>query len=230
MSTTVRTALITGANRGIGRAIAASLLLHAGIKVLVAARNEANAEETAAALGGNVAGVALDLADPSAAAATMTDIESQYGPLDILVNNAGILLSGDALDTDLAMLDEALRVNTLGPIALMRVVGPGMRSRGWGRIVNLSSGWGSFHEGMEGPTSYAISKAALNAATVSFARALGETVKVNAMCPGWVRTRMGGDNASRSPEEGADTAVWLATLPDDGPSGGFFRDRQPIGW
>ncbi|MFO6463508.1 SDR family oxidoreductase [Jannaschia sp. KMU-145] len=106
-----------------------------------------------------------------------------------------------------------------------------MTARGYGRIVNLSSGGGSFGEGLaSGHAAYAISKAALNAATVLAARGARGDVKVNAMCPGWVRTRMGGAAAPRSPAEGADTALWLATLPSDGPSGGFFRNRAPIPW
>ena len=107
---------------------------------------------------------------------------------------------------------------------------PGMKSRNYGRVVNLSSGWGAFSEGLAGPGAYGVAKAALNALTVSAARALPANVKVNAMCPGWVRTRMGGMTATRSPEEGADTAIWLATLDNDGPTGGFFRDRAPIDW
>jgi len=105
-----------------------------------------------------------------------------------------------------------------------------MSARGYGRIVNVSSGWGSFAEGMGGPGLYGVTKAALNALTVRLAKELPSTVKVNAMCPGWVRTRMGGQSATRSPDEGADTAIWLATLSDDGPTGGFFRDRKPIEW
>jgi NAD(P)-dependent dehydrogenase (short-subunit alcohol dehydrogenase family) len=105
-----------------------------------------------------------------------------------------------------------------------------MIARGYGRIVNLSSGYGSFAEGLEGPAAYSLSKAALNALTVRLAREARGDVKVNAACPGWVRTRMGGDTAPRAVEEGANTIVWLATLPADGPSGGFFRDRRAISW
>jgi NAD(P)-dependent dehydrogenase (short-subunit alcohol dehydrogenase family) len=106
-----------------------------------------------------------------------------------------------------------------------------MAKRGYGRVVNVSSGSGSFDDGLDpGHAAYGVTKAALNALTLTLARTLPATVKVNAMCPGWVRTRMGGSGAPRSPEEGADTAVWLATLADDGPTGGFFRDRTLIPW
>ena len=107
---------------------------------------------------------------------------------------------------------------------------PHWRDTGWGRIVNLSSGWGSFAEGLEGPGAYGIAKAALNALTRALPRDLPPGVKINAVCPGWVATRMGGPSAPLTPEEGADTALWLALLPEDGPTGGFFRRRQPIAW
>lgn len=105
-----------------------------------------------------------------------------------------------------------------------------MIANGYGRIVNVSSGWGSFAQGLGGPGAYGVTKAALNALTVRLAEELPPTIKVNAMCSGWVQTRMGGPGATRSPEATADTAVWLATLPDDGPTGGFFKDRKPIDW
>ena len=104
-----------------------------------------------------------------------------------------------------------------------------MLQRGYGRVVNVSSGGGSFGEGL-GPAAYAVSKAALNALTVKMAQALRGNVKVNAMCPGWVRTDMGGSGAPRSPEDAVDTLVWLATLSEYGPNGGFFRDQKPIPW
>lgn len=105
-----------------------------------------------------------------------------------------------------------------------------MLERQYGRIVNLSSGWGAFSAGLEGPTAYAVSKAALNALTVKFDQATPEQIKINCLCPGWVKTDMGGSQADRSPEEGAETAIWLATLPEDGPTGGFFRDKHLIPW
>ena len=123
-----------------------------------------------------------------------------------------------------------MQVNFLAPLQLIRQLVPGMSTRGYGRIVNVSSGWGSFAEGLSGPAAYSISKAALNALTLSLANEVPPSVKVNSMCPGWVRTRMGGEAAPRTPEEASDTAIWLATLPDDGTSGGFYRDRKLIAW
>ena len=225
-----RTALVTGANRGIGLAIARQLAAGTSTRVLVAARTAEKAETAAAKVDSQAIGVELDLSDPGAASERIQQIESTQGSIDILVNNAGILTSGNALDVDANQLSESLFVNAVAPFALMHAVGPGMKRRGWGRIVNLSSGWGSFEDGLTGPAAYSISKATLNAITLALAPALGPAVKINAACPGWVRTRMGGMAASRSADEGADTPVWLATLPDDGPTGGFYRDRRLISW
>jgi len=130
-------------------------------------------------------------------------------------------------------LDEAWTVNTRGPWLMVKAFVPGMVERGYGRVVNVSSGSGSFGEGLDtNHAAYAASKAGLNALTMTLDDALpgGPDVKVNSMGPGWVHTRMGGEAAPRTPEEGADTALWLATLPEDEPSGGFFRDRERIPW
>lgn len=225
-----RTALVTGANRGLGRAIATSLAAHPDLQVLVAARNASDAASAASRIGAGTLGIELDLDSPSQVAVRAAEIEAEHGPIDILVNNAAVLIEGDALGLSPAELTASLCVNAISPFALIHVLGAGMKARGFGRIVNVSSGLGSFAEGLTGPTAYSVSKAALNAVTVSAASALGERVKVNALCPGWVRTRMGGEHAERSPEQGADTAIWLATLGDDGPTGGFFRDRERIEW
>jgi len=225
-----RTALVTGANRGIGREIARGLAARTGIWVLAAARRADDARDAADRLGGPVRGVALDLSDPVEAAERVAAIESREGPIDILVNNAAVMPRGGVLDGEIGDFRDCLGVNTVSAFALIRALAPGMHERGWGRIVNLSSGWGSFSEGLGGPVAYSASKAALNALTVSAAAELDPCVKINAVCPGWVRTRMGGPDAPSLPAEAADTPVWLATLPDDGPTGGFFRRRRRIRW
>lgn len=225
-----RTVLVTGANRGVGRAIVEILASLEGYTILAAARAPEAARETALALGGDCFGVTLDLSRPDALAAAVDDIEAEHGPIDILINNAGVLLDDDVDWASPEALELTLIVNTRAPHALIAALGPRMKARGWGRIVNLSSEWGSFAHGLGGPAAYAVSKAALNAITVRAARALAPEVKVNSACPGWVRTRMGGAEATSTPAQGADTPVWLATLPDDGPTGGFFQNRSALAW
>ncbi|RFF31388.1 SDR family NAD(P)-dependent oxidoreductase [Wenzhouxiangella sediminis] len=224
-----RTALVTGANRGIGLAIARGLAQR-DIHVLAAARSVDKAQAAVGEIGGAVTGVALDLSEPGIAGEAATQLADAYGPIDILVNNAGVLVTDDLDDLQLADFVHALQVHVIAAFELIQSLGVPMRERGWGRIVNMTSGWGAFAENLEGPFAYAVSKAGLNALTVKAAQALGDAVKVNSACPGWVRTDMGGDSAPRSVEEGADTPIWLATLPDDGPTGGFFRSRRPIDW
>jgi NAD(P)-dependent dehydrogenase (short-subunit alcohol dehydrogenase family) len=225
-----RIALVTGANRGIGTAIARQLAALGDIHVLAAARDQASADESAAAIGGTCSGVLLDLSSETETASDIAAIRKRFGQVNILINNAGVLEPGGLMEIETDMLDHSLRVNLLAPIQLIRAFAPDMARQGYGRIVNVSSGWGSFHEGLGGPSAYAISKAALNAMTLSLSKELPASVKINAACPGWVRTRMGGESAPRTPDEGADTPVWLATLPDTGPTGGFFRDRRRINW
>lgn len=216
------TALVTGANRGIGRAIAAGLKAR-GCAVTLSARDEVAGRAAAAALG--VGFVRIDLQDPD----SYFDAVTQAGGFDILVNNAGVLNEVSLLSprSDFA---EAMEVMVNAPLDLIRLNVPHWRRRGWGRVVNVSSGWGAHAEGLEGPGAYGVAKAALNALTRALVRDLPAGVKINACCPGWVNTRMGGAEAPLTPEEGADTPVWLALLPDDGPTGGFFRERQPIPW
>jgi len=227
-----RTVLVTGANRGIGLAIARQLS-ELGNSVLLGARDLKAGEEAAKSLrhpGRSIEAVQLDLSDAATIDAAIEKFDTSGVKVDTLVNNAGVLHEKPILELTEKEIGDSIAVHVTGPLRLIRALAPKMIERKYGRIVNLSSGWGSFAEGMGGPGLYGVTKAALNALTIRFSKELPSTIKVNAMCPGWVRTRMGGEGATRSPDEGADTAVWLATLPDNGPAGGFFRDREPIEW
>lgn len=224
-----RSALVTGANRGIGLATCRALA-ERGLRVVASARRGADAAAAAHEIGSGALAEELDLSREESVRSSAERLRRAGVEIDVLVNNGGVLFEGDALSTPPAEFRAAVEVNLLGALACCRAFVPGMLERGYGRVVNVSSGWGSFAEGLEGPASYSITKAALNALTVSLARALRGDVKVNSCCPGWVRTRMGGRGADLSPEEGADTVVWLATLPPEGPSGGFYRARERIAW
>ena len=171
----------------------------------------------------------LDVADPASIANALKELALNKAAIGVLVNNAGILPDGTLLAMPEADIAASFAVHVLGPIRLIRALAPGMVALGRGRIVNMSSGWGSFAQGL-GPGAYGVSKAALNALTVRFAEELPDVVKCNVMCPGWVRTRMGGAGAPVAPETAADTAFWLGTLPDNGPTGKFFRDRKEVAW
>ena len=196
-----------------------------GFTVLAGARNpgEVVADE-------NLIPLRLDVRDPDSVGAAIAGIEANPGSLDVLVNNAGIY--GDptgAAGYDLGEAHEVLETNVFGPWRLIQASLPLLRSSASPRIVNVSSGAGQLAEMDGGHTAYRLSKAALNALTRTLATDEPE-ISVNSICPGWVRTDMGGSRAPRSVEEGADTAVWLATMADDVPSGGFFRNREPIPW
>lgn len=224
-----RTALVTGGNRGIGLAICRGLA-KLGFRVLLACRDTDKGLAAARGIEGTVFVVELDLANSFGLDRQLNSISESFGAVDVVINNAGILdyTKFSELTTELTL--RSLQTNALAALAVIQHFAPQMQQRKFGRIVNLSSGWGSFYEGLEGPPAYAISKATLNAITKVAASSYPDWVKINAMCPGWVRTDMGGNEADRSVEEGADTVLWLATLEADGPSGGFFRDRKSIEW
>ena len=175
----------------------------------------------------------LDVADGQSIAELTDYLRDTYGTIDVLVNNAGIHYDTyqTTLDADFNVVQEAFAVNTLGPWRLSKALYPLLRKGGGGRIVNVSSSSGSFVESWPGTPAYAVTKAGLNMLTVKMAADMAEDkILVNAVCPGWVRTRMGGEEATRSTAEGAQSIVWAATLDDDGPSGGFFKDGKPVSW
>ena len=222
-------ALVSGASRVIGREIARQLAADHGHVVLAGARDPEGAGPPDHE---RIEFVPLDVADQASVDQLGKRIEADPGRLDVLVNDAGVYGSPTgAADYDLDEAQEVLEVNLFGAWRLSQATLPLLRRSAQARIVNVSSGAGQLSDMQGGRAAYRISKAGLNALTrILAADEVGSGILVNTMCPGWVRTDMGGSAARRSVEEGADTAVWLATLPDDGPSGGFFRDRKPIPW
>lgn len=230
-----KVALVTGANRGIGLEICRQLG-GLGYTVIVTARDAergAGAVQTLRAEGVDAHFQALDVTAPAGVAQVARFVEDELGRLDALVNNAAIAIDPhEALaEVDLEVMRQTLETNLFGALRCCQAFLPLMRRQGNGRIVNVSSGRGSFSRLAAGGPCYRISKTALNAVTVILADETKDTnILVNAMTPGWVRTRLGGIKAPRSTAEGAETAVWLATLPDDGPRGKFFKDRQEFPW
>jgi NAD(P)-dependent dehydrogenase (short-subunit alcohol dehydrogenase family) len=231
-----KVALVTGGNRGIGREIARQLATH-GEHVIVAARNKTDSERSAGELtdlGYRSSAVGLDVTDPASIDRAILAIVSEFGRIDVLVNNAGIAIDGPGhrpSDPDFDRVKTTLDTNLFGAWACARAVAPHMRATGYGRIVNMSSNMASLTltQDDESPA-YRVSKAALNMLTVVLAAELREEgILVNAASPGYTRTDMS-PNATRTVEQGADTAVWLATLPSDGPSGRCFYEREPLPW
>jgi NAD(P)-dependent dehydrogenase (short-subunit alcohol dehydrogenase family) len=236
MTDITKIALVTGANRGIGLEISRQLA-QLGVTVLLGSRDSTKGQQAQQLLHQegltNIAFQPLDVTNEGSIRQLERAIVTQYGRLDILVNNAGIFPDkmGSALDSTVEMIRAAMETNLYGPFRLCQLFLPLMKQNNYGRIVNLSSGMGQLSEMNSCCPGYRTSKTALNALTRLLADELkGTNILINSMCPGWVRTDMGGPGATREVKEGADTAIWLATLPEGGPSGGFFRDRQPMSW
>lgn len=231
-----RIAVVTGANRGVGFEISRQLAKR-GLRVVLASRDPAKGRAAARALRGQgleVESRTLDVTSARSIGALAAFLEKRHGRLDVLVNNAGILIDPHGsrfLGSRVKTYRDTLETNLFGPLMLCQALAPLMRKNGYGRIVNVSSGLGQLSAMGTGTPAYRISKTALNALTRIVAAELKDAnVLVNSMCPGWVKTGIGGPQAPRTPQQAADTAVWLALLPDGGPSGGFFRDRRPIPW
>lgn len=233
-------AVVTGGNRGIGSEIARQLV-ELGMQVVLTSRDAAKGAATCKTInagqgtdGGQASTFKLEVTDAGDIGALAAQVAEQFGRLDVLVNNAGIQIDpkgSRALNSDLQTYRDTFETNVLAPLALIQALLPLMKKNKHGRIVNVSSGLGQLAEMSSGTPAYRMSKTALNALTrIVAAEVRGSNILVNSMSPGWVKSDMGGPYATRTLEQGADTAVWLATLPDGGPSGGFFYDRAPLAW
>lgn len=232
---TQRIALITGSNRGIGLETARQLARR-GFHVVVAARDEKSGRQAAEAIQAKdrqATFLCLDVSSSASIRNAVSQFAAIADHLDVLVNNAGIYP-----DQGLAILTlprdrlaQTFHTNTFGPLEVTQGFLPYLRRADAARVINVSSGYGQLEGLSPDEPSYCLSKLALNGLTIMLAAALrGDHIAVNSMCPGWVRTDMGGANATRSVEEGADTAVWLADEAPHGLTGKFFRDRQEIPW
>lgn len=239
-----KVALVTGANKGIGFEISRQLA-EKDITVVMGARSETKGRQACDRLIKQEQDThfqLLDVTDSGSITAAANDIRDKFGRLDILVDNAGIMIDEDentVMDLSSDTLHTTLATNAFGPFLLCQACIPLMQKNNYGRIVNMASTLGSLTDitDLESPyagvkvPAYRLSKAFLNAITALFATATrGSNILINSACPGWVKTDLGGGQAPLTAEQGADTPVWLANLPEDGPTGGFFRERQRIPW
>src|SRR6266480_6495173 len=230
----MKIALVTGANKGIGREVAHQLAAK-GFHVFIGARNRSAGRKAAdeiAKKGGEATFLEIDVSDNNSVAAAAREFAKASDHLDVLVNNAGIIVDGDdaILEINDELLRKTLETNALGALRVMRAFVPLLRKSKAPRVINVSSGGGQLTGGADGwSPAYCISKTALNGVTSQLATALPK-IAVNSVCPGWVRTDMGGQGATRSVEEGADTIVWLAADAPHSVTGKFLRDRKEIPW
>jgi len=225
-------ALVTGGNRGIGFAIVKMLLKREYVTIMTA-RDQGKGEEAMSKLGNpeDLHFYPLDVDDQQSVYELTKKIKEDFDGIHALINNAGINYDTwhNASNADLDEVHQTFETNLFGPWRMCQAFLPMMKEKGYGRIVNVSSGAGAFAGMGEGTPGYSASKAALNVLSVKLGKEFtGTDILINSVCPGWVRTDMGGMNATRSPEEGADGIVWLAELPTGGPTGKFFRDRKEI--
>jgi NAD(P)-dependent dehydrogenase (short-subunit alcohol dehydrogenase family) len=230
----MKTALVTGANKGIGHEVARQLAAK-GFHVFVGARNPKagrKAAEEISKQGGKATFLEVDVSDNDSVTTAAGEFSNVADHLDLLVNNAGIIVDGDNAILEISddLFRKTLETNTLGALRVTRAFVPLLRKSKAPRVINVSSGGGQLTGGADGwAPAYCISKTALNGVTVQLAAALPKFA-VNSVCPGWVRTEMGGENASRSVQEGADTIVWLASEAPQDLTGKFLRDRKEIPW
>ncbi|UCD97838.1 MAG: SDR family oxidoreductase [Chloroflexota bacterium] len=228
-------AVVTGANRGIGFETCRQLAKF-GIQTILTSRDESKgrkATETLSREGIELTYHQLDVADLGSISILKSYVMDRYQRCDILVNNAGVFLDRgmSILEVPLDTLKKTIETNFLGALNMCRAFIPIMRDQNYGRIVNVSSAMGSITRMGGYSSAYKLSKLLMNGMTrISADELRGTNIKINTMAPGWVRSDMGGPSAPRSLSQGADTIIWLATLPDDGPTGGFFENRNPTAW
>ncbi|MEO1253418.1 MAG: SDR family NAD(P)-dependent oxidoreductase [Bacteroidota bacterium] len=220
--------VVTGGNRGIGKEIAKQLV-ELGNQVLLTARDKEKGEKAAREIGASF--YQLDVSMVKSIQAFSEKLDKEFDFIDVLINNAGVFIDDDksVMNIGLETIKQTMDTNVYGPWSLIQKLHPVLIKSNDPRIINMSSGLGAI-EGMAGDhPSYRMSKAALNILTMMVHNQLGEKIKINSMCPGWVQTDMGGSGAHRSVEKGAETAVWLAT-DSEIPNGKFLRDKEVIGW
>lgn len=227
-------ALVTGGNRGIGFAITQGLL-QKGYQVIITSRSLDKAKQAAKKLNSNdkIIPIELDVADDNSIDKALESLQQKVNKLDALINNAGIYPDEgvNILTIDRELLDQTLNTNTFGAIRMVQTFLPLLKKSEDARVVNVSSGFGEINGLSADYPSYCLSKLALNGATIMLSQALrSEKIAVNAICPGWVKTDMGGDSAPRTPEQGADTAIWLATEAPREETGKYWRDRKVISY
>lgn len=223
-------ALVTGGNRGIGFAIAHGLLAK-GYEVVITSRSLDSAKQAAEKLNGAVIPLELNVSDDHSIEQVVTTLKQRIDRLDVLINNAGILPDDgvNMLTVPREILMATMNINTFGAIRMVQACLPLLENAQEARVVNISSGMGSLGCLTSNSPSYCLSKLAMNGATIMLTQSLqSKGIAVNSIAPGWVRTDMGGASAPRSPEQGADTAIWLATEAAHSETGKFWRDRKVV--
>jgi NAD(P)-dependent dehydrogenase (short-subunit alcohol dehydrogenase family) len=225
----MKIAVVTGANRGIGREIAAQLI---GLDwtVVLAGRSEIQLEKASDQLGPNADFIVVDVNSQESVNRFASILQKKYKCVDALFNNAGIIGNTPLDEFNISEMEEVMSTNFMGPVRITAAVLPLLKKSKDARIINISSGMGSMDDLTSGYGAYRLSKWALNGFTILLANELAESgIKVNAVCPGWVRTQMGGSSAPLPLAKGAETPVWLATEKDT-PTGKFFRNKKEISW
>ena len=226
--------VVTGANRGLGRGVIEKLATVSNAQVIGSARDLSKIEEL---ISPNIQFLECEMAEESSRKSFIEKVLKKFPRVDVLVNNAGVFLDKkdgsdvNELKAKLQTIRETFEINTVAPYHFIQAFLPSMIKNNYGRIVNVSSGMGQLSEMDGGYPSYRISKTALNSITKFFAAEVkGKNILINSVCPGWVKTDMGGKDAHRSIEEGIAGILWAMNLKDNGPSGSFSRDGKSIAW